>query len=98
MTSLDLFRLEGRIAIISGGAGIVGRHIVRALAEAGAVTIVASRSTDSCEALANELRGEGLQAEGEQCDFAAEHEITALRERVLSRHGGLDILVNNAVA
>ena len=98
MKTLDLFRLDGKVALVSGGAGIVGRHIARGLAEAGAVTILASRTAGACEGVAQALAGEGLRTEGEQCDFAAEDAIRALRDRILARHGRLDVLVNNAVA
>jgi NAD(P)-dependent dehydrogenase (short-subunit alcohol dehydrogenase family) len=87
MKTLDLFRLDGKVALVSGGAGIVGRHIVRGLMEAGATVIVAARRASA-----------EPEAEGEQCDFASEAEIRALRERILDRHGRIDVLFNNAVA
>lgn len=98
MKTLDLFRLDGRIAIVSGGAGIVGTPIVRGLAEAGATVIVASRTLAACEDLARALSAEGLRVEAEQCDFSAESEILALRDRVLAKHLRVDVLFNNAVS
>ena len=83
MKTLDLFRLDGKIALVSGGAGIVGRHLVRGLSEAGATVIVASRNAG---------------AGSEQCDFSSESSIVALRQRILDRHGRIDVLFNNAVA
>ncbi|MBK9167525.1 MAG: SDR family oxidoreductase [Bryobacterales bacterium] len=98
MTTPELFRLDGKVALVSGGAGIVGGAIVRALAESGATVVSASRDGAKCEAHAGELRAAGLKVEGESCDFADEHGMTALRGRILARHTRLDILVNNAVA
>ncbi len=96
--ALDLFRLDGKVALVMGGAGIYGQHIVRALAEAGAVVIVASRDGEKCRAFAQQLCEEGLRVEGDFCDLASEPEIRALRDRLMARHGRLDVLFNNAVA
>ena len=52
---MDLFRLDGKIALVSGGTGLYGKHIVRALAEAGATVVVASRNEERCRAYAGEL-------------------------------------------
>lgn len=98
MRAPELFRLDGKVALVSGGAGIVGRHIVRALAEAGATVVAASRDGGKCAAVAAPLCAEGLRAEAEACDFASEPAMYALRERLLARHGRLDVLFNNAVA
>ncbi len=96
--ALDLFRLDGKIALVSGGTGIVGNPIARALAEAGAIVIVASRDAERCTAFAQELTKEGSRAEGERLDLSSEQEIRDLRDQILTRHGRLDILFNNAVA
>ncbi len=96
--ALDFFRLEGKIALVSGGTGIVGKPIVQALCEAGATVVVASRDQDRCRAFAASLDRQGLHAEGERLDLSSESEILDLRDRILKRHGRLDILFNNAVA
>jgi len=95
---MQLFRLNGKIALVTGGGGIYGVHIVRALAEAGAHVIVASRDTTKCEAFAQELRAESLRAEAVKLDLTCESSIRGLREKILGDHGHLDVLVNNAVA
>src|SRR5216684_6216885 len=96
--AMDLFRLYGKISLGSGGAGIYGTHIVRALAEAGAHVIIASRDTGKCGQLAQQLVREGLKAESARLDLSSEESIRALRDRIVGRHGGLNVLVNNAVA
>jgi NAD(P)-dependent dehydrogenase (short-subunit alcohol dehydrogenase family) len=94
----SLFRLDGKIALVTGGAGIVGRHIAEALAEAGATVVAASRDCANCAAIAAVLVERGLSAEGASCDFTSEASIVALRDEILARHGRLDILFNNAVS
>jgi len=96
--TLDLFRLDGKITLVTGGAGIYGRHIVRALAEAGAAVVVASRNGAACRECAAGLVREGLKVEDDQCDLASESQIRSLRDRILQDHGRLDVLFNNAVA
>lgn len=97
-STMELFRLDGKIALVSGGAGIYGTHIVRALAEAGARVLIASRDTAKCDEFAQKLVGEGLKAEPAELDLSSEDSIRALRDRIDGRHGRLDVLVNNAVA
>jgi NAD(P)-dependent dehydrogenase (short-subunit alcohol dehydrogenase family) len=71
---------------------------VRALAEAGATVVVASRNGDACREYAEELRKEELLVEGEQFDQASESSIRELRDRLIQRHERLDVLFNNSVA
>jgi NAD(P)-dependent dehydrogenase (short-subunit alcohol dehydrogenase family) len=96
--ALQMFDLAGKVALVTGGAGIYGRHIVRALAEAGAHVIVASRDVHKCEELAQTLQEDGLHTEAANLDLSLESSIRALRDRVISDHKRLDILVNNAVS
>ncbi len=93
-----MFRLDGKIALVTGGAGIVGAHIVEALAEAGATVWAASRNGANCAEVAAALNARGLRATGAACDFTNEASINTLRDTILGQHGRLDILVNNAVA
>jgi NAD(P)-dependent dehydrogenase (short-subunit alcohol dehydrogenase family) len=93
-----LFSLAGQVAIVSGGAGLYGRHIAHALAGAGAHVVVAARDLAACERTAQQLRELGLAADALPLDLTSEESIVALRDEVVSRHGHIDILVNNAVA
>ncbi|MFN7925466.1 MAG: SDR family oxidoreductase [Bryobacteraceae bacterium] len=95
---MSLFRLDGKIALVTGGAGIYGRHIVRALAEAGATVYTASRDAKKCEAFAAELSREGLSVIGGGCDLASEPDVRFFRDRIVAESGRLDVLVNNSVA
>lgn len=91
-------RLDGKVALITGGAGIYGVHIARALAEAGAQVIVASRDISKCEALVKELHADNLRAEAAKLDLTSESSIRELQGKILHDHGRLDVLINNAVA
>jgi len=93
-----LFDLSGRVAIVTGGAGLYGAPISEALAEAGAHVVIASRNRERCDAWAGELVRRGLRASGESYDQGSEESILAFRDRVWSQFGAVDILVNNSVA
>lgn len=99
MGILDRFSLTDRVALVTGGAGpLFGSSISRALAEAGATVIVASRSRETTEAFASGLRAEGYRARGMRLDITRPESIEALRREVLEEYGRLDILVNSALA
>jgi NAD(P)-dependent dehydrogenase (short-subunit alcohol dehydrogenase family) len=98
MNVVDLFRLDGRVAVVTGGAGILGAHISSALAEAGAQVVIASKSPDRPERLARDLGEAGLAAVAAPLDLASEASVTGLCRFVVSRFGKVDILFNNAVA
>jgi NAD(P)-dependent dehydrogenase (short-subunit alcohol dehydrogenase family) len=95
---MQLFRLDGKTALVTGGAGIYGAHIVRALAEAGAHVVIASRGTQKCAVFAQQLASEGLQVSSRELDLTSEASVSSLRDKLISDHGRLDVLVNNAVA
>ena len=95
---LKTFSLENKIAVVTGGAGLYGRQIVQALAEAGASVLIASRNGAQIEEFAAELCSSGLAVHSHTCDLTKEDEILGLRDFVTGRFGKLDILFNNAVA
>lgn len=98
MSVLDTFKLDGKVALVTGGAGLFGRQIVAALAEAGARTVVASRNVQALEQQAVRLRGEGLDVTAMELDQERESSVVGLRDRIVSEMGQVDVLVNNAVA
>ena len=98
MTVLDMFHLDGKVALITGGAGLYGRQIVRAVAEAGARTYIASRNLAALEKVAAEHREQGYDVRSLQLDQSDEESIMAVRDAIQEENGKLDILVNNAVA
>jgi NAD(P)-dependent dehydrogenase (short-subunit alcohol dehydrogenase family) len=97
MNVLDTFSLKGKVALVTGGAGEYGRQIVEALAEAGAVTYLASRGIDALESLAAKERAAGYDVTALQLDLGSEDSIRLLHDNIIERSGRMDILVNNAV-
>ena len=87
-----LFRLDGRVALVTGASSGIGARLARVLAAAGAVVTVAARRHDRLVELARELDGASAYA----CDIADATQRQDLVAAVLERHGRLDILVNNA--
>src|SRR5438105_5063253 len=93
----ELFDLTGRVAVITGGAGLLGRKHAEALASAGGIPVLADLDATGAERVAAEIADEyGVAAAGERVDVTDEAEVVGLLERVLARHGRVDILVNNA--
>jgi NAD(P)-dependent dehydrogenase (short-subunit alcohol dehydrogenase family) len=98
MDVLESFSLKGRVALVTGGAGLYGRQIVAAVAEAGAKTIVASRDLQKLQALAERERARGLDVSAMKLDQADDASILALRDAIYEREGRCDVLVNNSVS
>jgi NAD(P)-dependent dehydrogenase (short-subunit alcohol dehydrogenase family) len=89
--------LKGKVALLTGGAGMYGRQIAEALAEAGAVTYIASRNLAEPEKVAESLRAGGNDVTALGLDLEDEASIRALVAEIVRRSGRLDVLVNNAV-
>jgi NAD(P)-dependent dehydrogenase (short-subunit alcohol dehydrogenase family) len=98
MNVLDSFSLKGKTVVVTGGAGLYGRQIVEAVAEAGARTVMASRNVAKLEEVAAALRDRGFDASAVAMDQGDESSVRAARDQVLERCGSLHGLVNNAVA
>lgn len=94
----ELMSLEGRVAIVTGGAGHIGRAIAAGLAELGATVCLLDRSDDALAKACEELRVRvpGARIEGMRIDLESETERALVAETVAGRFGRLDILVNNA--
>ena len=95
---LSLFRLEGKVAFLSGATGLLGRPMARALAAAGAHVICNSRRQDAVETLVHELREAGFNASGACFDVTDDAAVPKQIRSIGDTHGRLDILVNNASA
>lgn len=91
------FDLRGKVALVTGSTMGIGEATARVLARAGAHLIVSSRKPPDCDRVAAALRAEGCSAEGRACHIGRMEDIAAMAEHLRERHGGLDVLVNNAV-
>jgi len=93
----DLFSLQGRTLLLTGGAGLYGRGLAAMLAATGARLILAARDVAKLRKVADEETALGRTVIAEQLDQGDEASIVALADRVHERFGALDGLVNNAV-
>ncbi len=95
MSSIDLFKLTGKVALVSGGSRGIGEAICHALAEQGAHVIVSSRKLESCELVVKAIKDNGGSAEARACHAGDLEAIDALFADIEQAHGGVDILINN---
>jgi NAD(P)-dependent dehydrogenase (short-subunit alcohol dehydrogenase family) len=94
---MNRFKLDGRRALVTGGARGLGRVMAQALAEAGADVAVASRTLDACQAAAGEIAGAtGRRTAAFAVDLSRADEISRFAGEVERGFGPVDILVNNA--
>ncbi len=92
----ELMSLEGRVAVVTGGATGIGLQMAKGLAEAGSNIVICSRRIDVCEAAAAEIEKIGVQALAVGCDVTRAEQVEVLKDTVLKKFGRVDILVNNA--
>jgi 2-deoxy-D-gluconate 3-dehydrogenase len=94
---MDLFDLRGKVAIVTGGNGGLGRGMAQGLASAGADIAIAARDQAKTAATAAELRDVfGVQVLELRVDVCQQTEVQAMAEQTIRAFGRLDILVNNA--
>ena len=96
MTALPSMRLDGRVAIVTGGGTGLGRAGALAFAAAGADVAIAARQLERCEAVAAEIRATGRRAIAVAADITRSADCRALADRVAAELGRIDILFNNA--
>ena len=95
-TVLDSFRLDGSVALVTGGSRGLGRTIAEALAQAGARIAITARRASWLDATAAEFAASGHDCLARTCDITDPVQCEALFDAIIERWGHLDILVNNA--
>ena len=98
MSILDRFRLDGKVALVTGGSRGLGFQIAQGLGEAGAAVAITARKEEGLREAERQLREQGIRCLAVRCDVTDHRQVAAAVEHVVDRLGGLDILVNNAGA
>ncbi|AIY04238.1 gluconate 5-dehydrogenase [Planococcus sp. PAMC 21323] len=98
MTVMNLFNLDGKTAIITGGGRGLGAMMAEAFAEAGANIVVCSRKVEACQETANKIEKMGVKALALACDVTSESDVESVIQKTLEKFGSIDILVNNSGA
>jgi NAD(P)-dependent dehydrogenase (short-subunit alcohol dehydrogenase family) len=93
---LEKLKLDGRVAVVTGGGQGIGAACARALGEAGAKVVVAEMMPDRVQSCVDELKRLGLDAHGITLDVTKSVDVDAAAAAVVRDHGRVDILVNNA--
>ena len=88
--------LKGKVAVITGGAGVLCSEFAKALAAAGAKVAVAGRTLSKLEAVADEINAAGGEAIAVQMDVVNKESVKAAHAEVLDKFGKCDILINGA--
>ena len=95
-TARDVFDLSGRVAVITGGAGMLGMQHAAAIAEAGGHVVIADVSEDTERSAAALTAAHGIEAFGVRVDITRPVEVEAMVGAVMEKFGRIDILINNA--
>jgi len=98
MTTLDLFRLDGKTAIITGGGRGLGEYMAGALSDAGANVVLCSSKLEACEGVKAEIEARGGKAIALACDITRPSDVAHVVEETQKAFGAIDILVNNSGA
>ncbi|MCL5077591.1 MAG: glucose 1-dehydrogenase [Actinobacteria bacterium] len=93
MDSTSLFRLNGKVAIVTGASSGIGAHLAEVLAGAGAQVVLAARRKDKLESVVSSI---GESAFGFQCDVTRDSDLEALVDFTMKKFARIDICVNNA--
>lgn len=91
----DIFKLDGKVAIVTGGAGGIGEALAMGLSMHGATVVVSSRNPEAIEKVAEKITGEsGNESVAIVSDVTDENSVKSLIDAVVDKYGRLDILVN----
>jgi 7-alpha-hydroxysteroid dehydrogenase len=93
---VSAFRVDGRVAVVTGAAAGIGNAIATLLADAGAEVVLGDLDGDGAVAAAAAITAAGGRATGVRCDVTSDTDLEGLIGVAVSTYGGVDILVNNA--
>lgn len=98
MGILERFKLDGKVALVTGGSRGLGLQIAQGLGEAGAVIAITARKEPGLQEARETLEAQGIRCLALRCDITRPDEVEETVARVVTELGGIDILVNNAGA
>ena len=98
MSDTKLFSLDGEVAVVIGGGGVLAGAMAEGLAEVGARIAIAGRTAQHAEERARSIAAKGYDAFGMACDATRKGDLERLRDAVLARYGQIDVLINAAGA
>jgi len=96
MTIFDKFSLKDKVAVVTGGVGLLGTEFCKTFAEAGAAVAVVDLNGDAANKVADGLIKDGYKAKGIATDITSPDSVNGMIDSVLSNFGRLDVLVNSA--
>ncbi|MEO0039414.1 MAG: putative oxidoreductase UxuB [Verrucomicrobiota bacterium] len=96
MSSLELFSLQGRVAVVIGGTGELCGAMAEGFASAGAHVILVGRDPAKADARLAKIKAAGGSGEFLSCEATNKAELVTLRDGILAKHGKVDVLVNGA--
>ena len=96
--SLDLFRLDGKTAMVTGGGRGLGQYMAEALSDAGAKLVLCSRKKEALEEVREGIEAKGGEALALECDVTEPDDVERVASKTEERFGAIDVLVNNSGA
>ena len=96
MNVQELFNLQGKTAIVTGGGRGLGEQIATVYANAGANVVVCSRNEEACQEVSERLKEKGVRSLAFKCDVSKEEDINLVVNETMKEFGRIDILVNNS--
>lgn len=94
---VEQFRLDGKVALVTGATGYLGSHLARGVAEAGAEVVLVSRTQAKLDALAQEISSAGGSAVVMPADLSRTEEAERVCEQAWDLRGHVDVIVHNAI-
>jgi NAD(P)-dependent dehydrogenase (short-subunit alcohol dehydrogenase family) len=92
----NVFRVDGKVALITGGASGLGEAMAHGLAQAGATVVLADRNLEAATAVADSVRDRAYTLHPYEVDVTRKADVVRMVEETAAAHGGVDILVNSA--